>query len=150
MAVTDDGSAGLRTAFARELRGAYLDARRVAAQLRSHANQVPYPRLGAVLVTLAGRADAQAARVAAELRLLAGNADPTDPTSPRDGRNHWERLSIDLADLKQLERRWVELALRWDVAFPATAATLVELGRVTTAMSTTIRDLLARADPHAA
>lgn len=150
MAATDDASSGLRAAFARDLRGAYLDVRRIAAQLRSHATHVPYPRLGPTLVALADRADAQAARVAAELRAFAGNADPSDTTLPREGRNHWERLSLDLADLEALKRRWVELALRWDVDFPASGGMLGELGRTTGAMSTVVRDLLARADPHAA
>ncbi|MCC6766235.1 MAG: hypothetical protein IT293_16365 [Deltaproteobacteria bacterium] len=150
MGATGEGSAALRARFAGDLRAGYLDARRIAAQLRRHAGRVPYPRLGPTLVGLADRADAQAARVAAELRALAGNADPADPTSPRDGRNHWERLSVDLADLEALKRRWVDLALRWDVDFPATAAALAEFGRTTSAMSATVRDLLARADPHAA
>ncbi|MCC6850589.1 MAG: hypothetical protein IT294_19035 [Deltaproteobacteria bacterium] len=150
MGATTDGSAGPRARFAGELRAAFLDARRIAAQLRSHAERVPYPRIGPALIGLADRADAQAARIAAELRTLAGNADPADPASPRDGRNHWERLSIDVADLETLKRRWVELALRWDVDFPAAAATLAELGRATAAMSAAVRDLLALADPHAA
>lgn len=143
-------SAGVRAHFAGDLRRVFLDARRLATQLRDHAALVPYPRLGGVLRDLAERAEAQAAVLARELRTLAGNADPSDPTAPRTGRNHWERLSGDLTDLESLKRRYVELALRWDIDFPAPAAALGALGRSAAEMSRTVRDMLARSDPHAA
>lgn len=146
----DAASASLRPGLARELRGVFLDARRLGTQLRRHAERVPYARHGTLLRDLAERAEEQVATIARELRALDGNADPADPTAPHDGRNHWERLSIDLGDLESLKRRYVELALRWDVDFPAVAAKLRSLGRAASAMGSTVRDLLARSDPHAA
>jgi len=139
-----------RARFRRELRAVYLDARRVATQLRDHALRVPYPALGTELRRLADQADGQAAILADELRALAGNPDPSDPVAPRIGHNHWERLTIDLADLESLQRRHTELALRWDLDFPASAATLVGLKRTTATMAAVIRTMLARSDPHAA
>ncbi len=145
-----DGSTGARARFAGEVRALYLAARRIASQLRSHATRVPYERLGPALRDLADQADGQAAALAAELRLLAGNTDPADAVSPREGRNHWERLQFDLTDLEALKRGYLDLALRWDVEFPTTAATLTGLGHATGVMSTVVRDMLARSDPHAA
>ena len=139
-----------RARFGRELRAVYLDVRRVATQLRDHATHVPYPGLGVELRRLAEQADGQAALLADELRALAGNPDPSDPVAPRVGRNHWERLTIDLAALEALQRRCTELALRWDLDFPAAAVTLARLSHVTAAMTATVRTMLARSDPHAA
>lgn len=139
-----------RTRCARELRGVYLDVRRIATQLRRHAEHAPYPGLTAELRTLASGAEEHAATLAAEIHALAGNADPADAMSPRAGRNHWERLTVDLQDLEMLRRRETELALRWDVDFPSTAATLARLALTTAGMAVTVRNMLARADPHAA
>jgi hypothetical protein len=139
-----------RARFGRDLRAVYLDTRRVAVQLRDHATHVPYPALGTELRRLAAQADGQAALLADELRAIAGNPDPSDPVAPRIGHNHWERLTIDLADLEALQRRHTELALRWDVDFPASAATLARLAHAIATMSTTVRAMVARSDPHAA
>jgi hypothetical protein len=139
-----------RTRFGRELRGVYLDVRRLATQFRDHGTHVPYPGLGTELRRLAEHADAQAALLATELRAIAGNPDPSDPIEPRAGRNHWERMTIDLADLEALQRHATELAFRWDLDFPASAATLARLAHVTGAMASTVRTMVARSDPHAA
>jgi hypothetical protein len=88
--------------------------------------------------------------LADELRALAGNTDPSDRVEPREGRNHWERLTLDLADLEGLRRRQIDLALHWDVDFATTAETLGRLASATAAMGTVVRGLLARSDPHAA
>src|SRR6185369_6509259 len=101
-------------------RAAYLDARRLATQLRRHAAHVPYPAHGPVLARLAEEADEQAARLSDELRAVAGNADPSDAVGPRDGRNHWERLGADLAALEHLQQRCADLVLHFDLDFPAT------------------------------
>ena len=145
-----EGTGSPRARFGRDLRAVYLDVRRVAGQLRDHATRVPYPEFGVELRRLADQADGHAALLADELRAIAGNPDPSDPIAARVGRNHWERLTIDLADLEALQRRHTELALRWDVDFPASAATLARLNRATAAMAATVRTMVARSDPHAA
>jgi hypothetical protein len=142
-------SGGARGRFGRELRAVYLAARRMARQLRRHGEQVPYPALGADLARLAAEVDGHAAALADELRAVAGNPDPSDALAPRDGHNHWERLTLDLADLESLQRRYTELALRWDVDFPATVATFERLAHDTAAMSAGVRSMIARSDPHA-
>lgn len=142
-------SGGPRVRLGRALRAAYLDARRLAAQLRRHAAHAPYPALGPELARLAEQADGQAALLAAELRALAGNTDQADGTAPRDGRSHWERLTFDLADLETLHRRYAEIVRQWDIAFPATIVTVERLDRSTAAMITAIRAMVARSDPHA-
>lgn len=145
-----EGTGNPRTRFGRELRAVYLDVRRVATQLRDHAMRVPYPGIGVELRRLADQADGQAALLADELRAIAGNPDPSDPIAPRVGHNHWERLTIALADLEALHRRHTELALRWDVDFPVSAATVARLARATVAMAAAVRTMVARSDPHAA
>ena len=131
------------------MRAAYLDARRVASQLRAHGVRVPYPALSADFTHLADEADGHAGLLADELRAVAGNTDPSDAVPPRNGHNHWERLTIDLESLASLQRRCTELALHWDVEFPATAATFEHLARATAGMSNVVRAMLARSDPHA-
>ena len=143
-------SGGSRARLGRELHAAYLDARRVASQLRGHGARVPYPALTADFGRLADQADGHAALLGDELRAIAGNTDPSDDVPPRDGRNHWERLTLDLADLESLQRRYTELAWQWDVEFPATATTFERLARATGAMSREVRSMIARSDPHAA
>jgi hypothetical protein len=133
----------------RDLRAAYLNERRVARLLRQHGAQVPYPTLATDLTCLAGEADGRAARLADELRAVAGNTDPSDVVPVPDGRNHWERLTADLAAVESLQRRYTELALQWDVDFPATTATLHDLARAATATATLLRTMVARSDPHA-
>ncbi len=140
---------GPRARFGREVRAAFLDARRLAAQLRDHGTHVPYAAPGQELRRLAEEAERQAAALAAELRAVAGNVDPSDRVAPRSGRNHWERLTVDLADLEALQRHYTELALRWDVDFPASVATFDRLARATAAMIRDVRSLLIRSDAHA-
>ena len=140
---------GPRGRFGRAVRAVYLDARRLAVQLRDHGTRVPYPALGEDFRRLAEEADGQAAALAGELRALAGPVDPSDPVAPRAGRNHWERLTIDLADLEAIQRRYIELALHWDVDFPASVATFDRLARTTAGMIRDVRSMLIRSDPHA-
>jgi len=149
LARLQERSGSPRVRLARALRGAYLDTRRLAIQLRRHAERVPYPGLGPQLTRLAEHADGQAALLVDELRALAGNTNQADTLTPRAGRNHWERLTFDLADLSALHRRYAEIALQWDVAFPATVATVDQLARTTGAMIAAIRAMVARSDPHA-
>jgi len=132
------------------LRAAYLDARRLAGQLRAHGVRVPYPALSADFTRLADQADGHAALLARELGAVAGNTDPSDATPPRYGRNHWERLTLDLESLAALQRRYTELALHWDIEFPVTTTTCEHLAQATAGMSSVVRAMLARSDPHAA
>ena len=149
LARLQERSGGPRIRLARALRGAYLDTRRLAIQLRRHAEHVPYPGLGPKLTGLAEQAEGQTALLGHEIRNLAGNTDQADTAIPRDGRSHWERLTFDLADLEALHRRYVEIALQWDVAFPAAVATVEQLARSTATMIGTVRAMVARSDPHA-
>jgi hypothetical protein len=144
-----DWAGGSRARLGRELHAVYVDARRLASQLRRHGAHVPYPGLAEDFRRLADQAERHAARLADEIRVVAANADPADPIPPREGRNHWERLSGDVADLESLRRRYADLASAWDVESPDLAATLAELARATAAMSRDVRAMLARSDPHA-
>lgn len=141
---------GPRQRLGRDLRAAYAEERRVARALRDHAARVPYENQTVEVGRLADRADGHAATLAHELRALTGGADPVAAGTPVAGRNHWERMTAALADVEALQRRYRELALRWDVQFPAPAATFAELARSSAVSAVTLRSLVARADPHAA
>ena len=140
---------GVRARLGRDLHATYLEERRVARRLRRHGDKVPYPALAAELARLAEQADGRAARLADELRAVAGNTDPSDVVPLPDGRNHWERLTGDLAAVESLHRRYTELALQWDLDFPTTTATLQDLAQAMAATATALRTMVARADPHA-
>ena len=140
---------GARARLGRDLRTAYLDERRVAKQLRQHGTRVPYPALADDFTRLADLADGHAALLADELHAMAGNTDPSDTVEPRDGHNHWQRLTLDLAALESLHQRYTELATHWDVDFPATAVTFEHLARATAVMTRELRAMIARSDPHA-
>jgi hypothetical protein len=150
LARLQERTVGPKQRLGRDLRAAHADERRLAGALRDHATRVPYASMTIEVVRLADRADGHAATLAHELRVLTGGADPVGGTLPRGGRNHWERMTAALADVEALQRRYRELALRWDVRFPAPAATFAQLSRSSAATAVALRSLIARADPHAA
>ncbi len=133
----------------RDLAATYRAERRLGGQLRAHAAQVPYPALRIDLLHLADMADGNSAALANELRTLTGSADPLVAEPPRGGRNHWERVLIDLTDAEALQRSYADLALRWDVDFPPVAAVFARLARSAARTTATLRSQAALADPHA-
>ena len=132
-----------------DLAAAYHEELRVAMQLRVHAQHVPYPNLAATLLGLAEREDAHAALVREQLTKLGATVANGDVGAPRGGRNYWERLTIDLEDLRSKVQRYRELALHWDVADAESAAVFERLAHEDTALCRVLGDLIARSDPHA-
>jgi hypothetical protein len=135
--------------LARDLAATYRAERRLGGQLRAHAARVPYPAFRTDLLRLADVADGNSATLANELRTLTGSADPLVAEPPRGGRNHWERVLIDLTDAEALHRSCADLARRWDIAFPSVADTFVRLARSAAHTGATLRTQTALADPHA-
>jgi hypothetical protein len=125
---------------------------RLARQLRSQSERVPYPGLATTLQALAARSDARAATLVDEIARVDGDVANGDAAAgePRTGRNYWHRLTLDLEDLRLMTRRYRELGHEWDADFPQTAATLGQLARDTTSSARTVTELIARSDPHAA
>ena len=121
----------------------------MAAQLRAHAERVPYPNLATTLLELAAEEDAHATLLEQHLERVGGRLNGTPAIATRSGRNYWERLTIDLEMLRAKSKRYLELAQHWDVDDAAAAALLTELAHQDAAMCRVLADLIARSDPHA-
>lgn len=131
------------------LTAAYHDEVGAAQQLRLHAERVPYRTLTAPLLALAARADAHSALLRDRVTQLGGSIEVVGASVPHGGRNYWERLTLDLRNLRTQSKRYLELAQRWDVEDAETAALFTHLAHEDTAMSRVVGDLVARSDPHA-
>jgi len=132
-----------------DLAHAYREYLRVAQQLRVHAERVPYPADAAALLGLAERESAHAAAVRQHIERLGAVAPSGDPGAPRGGHNYWERLTVDLEDLRAKSKRYRELALHWDVEDAETAALFDRLANEGAALCRVVSDLITRSDPHA-
>jgi len=142
-------AAGAKRRIIDDLTAAYHEELRVALQLRLHAERVPYPNLAATLLGLADREDAHAALVREQLGRLGAAVASAGAGTPRGGRNYWERLTFDLADLRAKSARYRELALHWDIEDAESAGLFDRLAHEDAASSRVIGDLIARSDPHA-
>ena len=140
---------GPNRALREELSSAYLDELRMARQFRLHAERVPYPNLGAAMRGLGDQEEAHAALLHAELARLGSAPGASDGSSPPTGRNHWERLTVDFADLRAKIKRYIELAQHWDIEHPDTAALFGRVAREETTMCRVLGEMIARSDPHA-
>jgi hypothetical protein len=142
-------ASGPRRRILAAITAAYHDELRVAQQLRLHAEHVPYPNIAARLLALADQADARAVLLRERATDLGGAVDAAGPGAPRGGRNCWERLTVDLGDLRAQSKRYLELAQHWDIEDAETAALFARLAREDGAMCRVVGDLVARSDPHA-
>jgi len=69
-------------------------------------------------------------------------------SDPKSGRNHWQRLSVDLKDQTALDSLLMEMEIR-TVEDTRLKPILEDLKRVQTSHRRTLGDLLAVADPQA-
>lgn len=142
-------ASGPRRRILGDLAAAYHDELRVAQQLRLHAERVPYPNLVARVLALADRSDAHAGLLRERATQLGGAVDASGAGAPRSGHNYWERLTVDLEDLRAQSKRYLELAQHWDIEDAETAALFARLAHEDAAMCRVLGDLIARSDPHA-
>ena len=133
-----------------ELAAAYRDEVRMVRQLRLHAESVPYLSSAPVLLGLAEQEDAHAALLGEEITRLGGTASAADTGEPRQGRNYWERLTLDLEDLRAKTQHYLELAHHWDIEYPDTAELFRRLAHAEATMGRPLGEMIARSDPHAA
>lgn len=132
-----------------DLGGAYHEELRLARQLRLHGERVPYPSLAAQLAALADQEEAHAALLREQIARLGGAVDPAGMGSTRGGRNYWERLTVDLQDLRAKSKRYRELADHWDIENAEAAGLFARISDEDIAMGRILVDLIARSDPHA-
>ncbi len=133
-----------------ELRAVRAALLRRARCMRLHAEQAPNELSRAELARLADEDDAEADRVAAALTALGSQLiTPEKPLPPADACNHWGRLVEDLQAHRSAVRRMREDAIHFAETMPEAASLFDRLCAAEQAHALRLRDLIARADPHA-
>ncbi len=128
-----------------DLLGDYHDEVSAAAQLRAHADRVPYPQAATHLRQLALAEDRHAAELERHIATLGGRVPPV-ALEVRHGTNHWYRMTASLAAADEKRRRLIEQAVRWDGDYPAVAAALAHIAAEETVQRRTLEELVTRAD----
>jgi hypothetical protein len=126
----------------------YIAERRLAKQLRAHADEAPYPHAAEHLRRLADLEDGQADRLYAEIVRRGGWVE-APVTEPGSGRNHWARLVSDLEEERAAMKRYLEQAIRWEDTDAGLGQLLRTLEREEQQHRLWLQDLIARSDPHA-
>lgn len=130
------------------LTAGYYDLRRLAEQIRSHADRAPYPHVAVRLRQIAQ--EKEKAIGALKDKLLSLGAPVGEAaTEPKSGKNHWERMVRDLEDQKGLEAFFLEHAARVADEAPEIAAFLNKIVAEQLPHKEILLDLVARADPQA-
>jgi len=128
-----------------DLVAAYEDELRAAAQLRAHAERVPYPQAAATLRQLAEVEHRHAQALSEQISARGGSPNVVQPTI-YEGLNHWDRMAQDyhLADDKR--RRYLVQAIHWHREYPKEAELLSRIAAEDTANRRLLEDLVSKAD----
>lgn len=116
-----------------------------AAQLRAHAERVPYPQAATTLRRLAELEDRHAALLRQQIEALGGSAPEVTPEI-YGGLNHWDRMADAYRRADEKRRRFVEQAIHWDIAHPEVAGILERIAREETEYRRFLAELVTRAD----
>ncbi len=126
----------------------YRHLRRLTEQIKAHAERAPYPHVAARLRQMA--AEKQRATEVLKEKILAMGCDFEEPhTTPKSGKNHWERMVQDLEDQKSLEAFLLERATLLADDAPEIGDLLSRIAAGQGAHRDILLDLVARADPQA-
>lgn len=128
-----------------DLISAYRDEVQASAQLRAHAERVPYPQAATALRRLADIEDRHAQMLREQIAALGGSAPEVVPAISQ-GRNHWERIAADYQKADEKRRRYLEQAIHWDIDYPDVAALLSRIAAEETANRRLLEELVIRAD----
>lgn len=126
----------------------YRDLAHLAKQLRLHAERAPYAFVADRLRQLAAEKEKSVAVLGEAIERLGGRATSIDASVP-SGKNHWERLSRDVDEQKQIEARMLEHAGFLALDAPDQSELLYSLFAVEKRHAHVLSDLLAKADPQA-
>jgi rubrerythrin len=116
-----------------------------AAQLRVHAEQVPYPQAAATLHRMAEAADRHARLLREQIATLGGSAPEVSPAI-YEGMNHWDRMAANLRTADERRRRYLEQAIRWDIEYPEVTEVLSGIAADETVNRRRLEELVTRAD----
>lgn len=123
----------------------YRDEVAAAAQLRSHAEHVPYPQAASKMRQLADAEDGHARLLREEIDTLGGTVPEIVPAISQ-GLNHWERVAADYQRADEKRRRYLEQSIHWDIDYPRVAALLARIAAEETANRRILEELVIRAD----
>jgi hypothetical protein len=126
----------------------YRGVAHLARQIKRHADHAPYVFVTERLRQIASEKEKSLATLGESIERLGGRATTSDPSVP-SGRNHWERLSQDLDDQKQLEAQMIDDGSHLALDAPEYGDLLHQLATVETRHKEVLSDLLAKADPQA-
>lgn len=126
----------------------YRGLAHLARQIKLHADHAPYPFVAEQLRQLAAEKEKNLATLGESIERLGGYATTIDPMIPH-GRNHWERLSQDLDDQKQLEAQMIDDGSHLALDAAEYSDLLKQLATVEKRHKEVLSDLLAKADPQA-
>jgi hypothetical protein len=128
-----------------DLTANYVAEIEAAANLRAHAERVPYPQAASTLRELARTADRHADRLRKHITLLGGTIPAVSP-SLYEGLNHWDRMAMSFRKADEKRRRYLEQSIHWDIEYPRQAKLLAELANEESANRHLIEELASRAD----
>jgi len=121
---------------------------KLAAQIRSHAGNAPYSQIAAELHRIATEKQSDADELKKRVINYGGRTrDPT--TSSASGKNHWERMVLDLGDQKSLEDFLQQQQARFASAEPEIIQILTGLEARQVSHRKALAKLVAIADPQA-
>lgn len=126
----------------------YDELLRLAQQIESHAEKAPYPHVAEKLRRIAREKRELAGSMKEKLAAWERNAG--EPASAvKSGKNHWERMVLDLDDQKALEEGLIQLGDAVAEHDPQLSRMLRDIAVAQNPHKEDFLDLIARADPQA-
>ena len=119
----------------------------LAKQIESHAARAPYPQVAQALQTVAREKHASATQLKVIIETLGGKTR-THAAEPKAGKNHWDRLNLDLHDQITVDDLLLMLELKAGDNSEI-AQTVKELQTSQKKHRIVLSDLIAIADPQA-
>lgn len=120
----------------------------LAEQIQDHAEKAPYSYVAERLRTIATQERSLAELLKEEILRLGGWPRPSQFV-PKPGKNHWERVTIDIEDQRNVEGRFIEYAALLMDEAPEVSDLLQRIVAQQAAHKQSLLDLVARADPQA-
>ncbi len=126
----------------------YRHLLRLADQILAHAEKAPYPHVAERLRHIA--LEKQKGANLLKDKLGSGAEKYSEPPlQAKSGKNHWERMVMDLEDQKALETELLQQATVLSAHAPGTSNLLLKIAAEQAAHKETLLDFVARADPQA-
>lgn len=126
----------------------YRSLARLAKQIRVHADYAPYPFVAERLRQIAGEKERSLAALEEKIERLGGRA-PKPDYSALMPKNHWARMSQDVAEQNSLKAQLIDDASYLAVESPESNVLIRQIVETEAGHERLLMDLLARADPQA-